>query len=244
MGKQKRQRIDRILASSGYGSRKDVKKLIKEGLVYVNGDIVTDAGFYVNPAEDRISVSDQDLTYQEYIYIMMNKPEGVISSTYDSKDTTVIDLLEGEYSHRNLFPAGRLDKDAVGLVLLTDDGKLAHRLLAPKNRVEKTYYAEVKGRLDESDVNAFAQGMKLEDFVTLPAKLEILESDDISCCYVTISEGKFHQVKRMMQARGKEVVFLKRLSIGPLKLDETLGPGDWRELTEDEIYSLNHFDSM
>lgn len=132
MSKQKRQRIDKILASSGYGSRKEVKKLIKEGLVYVNGDIVTDAGFYVNPAEDRISVSGQDLTYQEYIYIMMNKPEGVISSTYDSKDTTVIDLLEGEYSHRNLFPAGRLDKDAVGLVLLTDDGKLAHRLLAPK----------------------------------------------------------------------------------------------------------------
>jgi len=244
MSKEKRQRIDKILASSGYGSRKEVKKLIKEGQVSVNGDIVTDAGLQVNPEEDIISVAGQDLTYHEYIYIMMNKPEGVVSATHDKKDTTVIDLLEGEYAHRQLFPAGRLDKNAQGLILLTDDGKLAHKLLSPKNHVEKTYYVEVEGKLDESDINAFARGIQLEDFVTLPAKLEILESGDISRCYVTICEGKFHQIKRMMQARGKEVVSLKRLTIGPLKLDEELNPGDWRELTEEEIYLISHFDRL
>lgn len=242
MGKEKKQRIDKVLASSGYGSRKEVKKLIKEGLVSVNGHVVSDPGLLVNPSEDQISVSGQDLTYQEYIYIMMNKPDGVISSTYDTKDTTVIDLLEGEYSYRDLFPVGRLDKDAEGLILLTDDGKLAHRLLSPKNHVEKTYYVEVEGSLDEGDVKAFAKGIRLEDFVTLPAKLEILESGQISRCYVTICEGKFHQIKRMMQARGKEVIYLKRLSIGPLKLDQKLSPGDWRQLTEDEIYLLSHLE--
>ncbi len=239
MGKEKLQRIDKVLAASGYGSRKEVKKLIKEGQVYVNGHLVNDAGFQVNPFVDEITVAGQKLKYHENIYIMMNKPEGVISSTRDAKDITVIDLLEGEYSHRNLFPVGRLDKDAQGLILLTDDGKLAHRLLSPKNRVEKTYYVEVDGKLDDSDIKAFAEGIPLEDFTTLPAKLDILESGDISSCYVTICEGKFHQIKRMMKARGKEVIFLKRLSIGGLKLDEDLSPGSWRELTEDEISLLD-----
>ena len=128
------------------------------------------------------------------------------------------------------------------MILLTDDGKLAHRLLSPKNHVEKTYYVEVEGSLDEGDVKAFAKGIRLEDFVTLPAKLEILESGQISRCYVTICEGKFHQIKRMMQARGKEVIYLKRLSIGPLKLDQKLSPGEWRQLTEDEIYLLSHLE--
>jgi len=244
MSKQKGQRIDKILASSGYGSRKDVKKLIKEGLVSVNGNVITDAGLQVNPEEDAISVAGQDLVYQEHIYIMMNKPEGVISSTYDTKDTTVIDLLDGEYAHRQLFPVGRLDKDAQGLILLTDDGKLAHKLLSPKKHVEKTYYVEVKGELDESDVNAFSKGIRLEDFITLPSKLQILESGHISRCYVTICEGKFHQIKRMMQTRGKEVIHLRRLTIGPLKLDEKLAPGSWRELTEEEIYLLSHFHNL
>jgi 16S rRNA pseudouridine516 synthase len=239
MGKQNRQRIDKILASSGYGSRKDVKKLIKAGQVSVNDNIVSDAGFQVNPSEDQISVAGQDLIFHEHVYIMLNKPEGAISSTHDTKDTTVIDLLEGEYSHRNLFPVGRLDKDAQGLILLTDDGKLAHKLLSPKNHIEKTYYVEVKGKLDDSDINAFAQGIQLEDFITLPSKLDVLESGNISRCYVTICEGKYHQIKRMMQARGKKVIYLKRLSIGALKLDEELSPGSWRQLTQDEILLLD-----
>lgn len=238
MNTQKPQRIDKILSSSGYGSRKDVKKLIKAGQVFVNGNIVNDAGFQVNPFVDQITVAGEELIFYEHVYIMMNKPEGVVSSTRDNKDVTVIDLLDGEYSHRKLFPVGRLDKDAQGLILLTDDGKLAHRLLSPKNHVEKTYYVEVDGKLDEADTNAFAKGIQLEDFVTLPSKLHILESGNISRCYVTICEGKFHQIKRMMKARGKNVILLKRLSLGKLKLDESLEPGSWRELTEDEINLL------
>ncbi len=238
MKKHKTQRLDKILASSGYGSRKDVKKLIKSGQVSVNGVIVNDAGCQVNPSVNQIIVAEEYLTYRKNIYIMLNKPVGVISSTRDNVEITVIDLLLGEYSHRKLFPVGRLDKDAQGLIFLTDDGNIAHRLLSPKNRVDKTYYVEVRGKLNKGDVEAFAQGIELEDFTTLPATLDILESGDISQAYVTICEGKFHQIKRMMKARGKEVIFLKRLSLGPIKLDEELAPGQWRELTKEEISLL------
>ncbi len=238
MKKHKTQRLDKILASSGYGSRKDVKKLIKSGQVSVNGVIVNDAGCQVNPSVNQIIVAEEYLTYRKNIYIMLNKPVGVISSTRDNVEITVIDLLLGEYSHRKLFPVGRLDKDAQGLIFLTDDGNIAHRLLSPKNRVDKTYYVEVRGKLNKGDVEAFAQGIELEDFTTLPATLDILESGDISQAYVTICEGKFHQIKRMMKARGKEVIFLKRLSLGPIRLDEELAPGQWRELTKEEISLL------
>jgi 16S rRNA pseudouridine516 synthase len=238
MKKQKTERIDKILASSGYGSRKDVKQLIKTGQVSVNGIIVNDAGYQVAPSVDEIMVAGEFLNYQKNVYIIMNKPAGVISSTRDNVESTVIDLLQGEFSHRKLFPVGRLDKDAQGLIFLTDDGKMAHRLLSPKNRVNKTYYVEAREKLDESDVEAFAQGIELEDFTTLPSKLDILESKGPSRAYVTICEGKFHQIKRMMKARGKDVTFLKRLSLGPLKLDEELAPGQWRELTKEEMDSL------
>jgi 16S rRNA pseudouridine516 synthase len=238
MKKQKTERIDKILASSGHGSRKDVKKLIKTGQVSVNGIVVNDAGCQVNPSVDEIIVVGEFLSYHKNVYIMINKPEGVISATRDNVEITVIDLLQGEYSHRKLFPVGRLDKDAQGLVFLTDDGKMAHRLLSPKNRVDKTYYVEVRGKLDNADVEAFTEGMELEDFTTLPATLDILESRDISRAYVTICEGKFHQIKCMMKARGKEVTFLKRLSLGPLKLDEELEPGQWRELRKEEMELL------
>ncbi|HHX23210.1 MAG: pseudouridine synthase [Tepidanaerobacteraceae bacterium] len=238
MKKQKTERLDKILALSGFGSRKDVKKLIKSGQVSVNGQVVGDAGAQVNPLADKITVLGNILNYHENVYIMMNKPEGVISSTRDNVDITVIDILEGEYSHRKLFPVGRLDKDAEGLILLTDDGKMAHRLLSPKNKVEKVYYVEVKGKLDKSDIEAFASGIDLEDFITLPAKLEILKAADISQAKVTICEGKFHQIKRMMKSRGKDVIYLKRLSIGPLVLDQELDPGEWRELSKEEIDSL------
>ncbi|MDD4570545.1 MAG: pseudouridine synthase [Tepidanaerobacteraceae bacterium] len=238
MEKQKTERIDKILAMSGFGSRKDVKKLIKSGQISVNGQIVNNARAQVNPTVDEIIAVGKVLEYHKNVYIMMNKPQGVISSTRDSVESTVIDLLEGEYSHRKPFPVGRLDKDAEGLIFLTDDGKMAHRLLSPKNRVDKTYYVEVQGKLEKSDVQAFAAGIILEDFTTLPAKLEIMEAGNTSRAYVTICEGKFHQIKRMMNARGKEVTFLKRLSLGPLKLDEKLAPGQWRELTKEEINLL------
>ncbi len=236
MKSQKPARIDKILASCGYGSRKDVKKLIKSGQVSINGVIINDAGTLVNPSLDEIIVAGECIFYEDNVYIMMNKPQDVVSSTYDDFEITVIDLLEGEYFHRKLFPVGRLDKDAEGLIFLTDDGKMSHRLLSPKNLVPKTYYVEVYGRLDESDVKAFAAGMELEDFTALPAELDILEkNNNISSAYVTIYEGKFHQIKRMMKARGKEVTYLKRLSLGPLRLDEELEPGMWRKLTKEEV---------
>lgn len=240
MEKQKSERLDKILSMSGFGTRKDVKKLIKQGAVTVNGNTVNDAGEKVYPLIDDIRIFGEELDYKSHIYIMMNKPAGVVSSTREEEDTTIIDLLEEEYSHRNLFPVGRLDRDTEGLILLTDDGQLAHRLLSPKNRVEKIYYVEVRGKLNEDDVAAFAGGIPLEDFTALPAELEILEAGKFSRALVKIHEGKFHQVKRMMKARGKEVVYLKRLSIGPLKLDENLEPGEWRELTDSEIEGLQN----
>lgn len=171
---------------------------------------------------------------------MLNKPQDVVSSTRDYNNMTVLDLLNGEYSHRGLFPVGRLDKDTEGLIFLTDDGQLAHSLLSPKNRVPKTYYVEVKGNLGPDDKKAFETGMNLGDFITLPAKINILENKDgYSKAKIAIYEGKFHQVKRMMEARDTEVTYLKRLSIGPLVLDKNLLPGMWRELTKQEIQDLH-----
>ena len=241
MDKQKSERLDKILAQSGFGSRKDVKKIIKQGGVSVNGELVKDAATQIYPYDDTLKVWGNIVEFKKYIYIMLNKPSGVLSATRDGLTTTVIDLLEGEFSHRKLFPVGRLDKDTKGLILLTDDGKLAHRLLSPKYRVDKLYYVEVEGKLDEDDIDAFETGIELDDFTTLPAKLDIIEADDISRAFVTICEGKFHQVKRMMKAQGKEVVYLERLSLGPLCLDETLEPGEWRELTEEETQLLLNF---
>lgn len=235
---EKAQRLDKVLAMSGYGSRKDVKKLVKQGAVTVNGESVTDAGAPVRPGADDLRVFDKPVEFYAQVYIMMNKPSGVISSTRDGRDTTVIDLLEGAYSHRKLFPAGRLDKDAEGLLLLTDDGALAHRLLSPKHRVPKAYYVEVEGELQEADVSAFREGIDLGDFTALPAELTLLSAGEISQALVKVVEGKFHQVKRMVEAREKRVVYLKRLSLGSLELDEDLAPGEWRELTAEEIRKL------
>jgi 16S rRNA pseudouridine516 synthase len=235
------QRLDKVLSNSGYGTRKEVKKIIKQGSVMVNNSVVLDVGTKVDPETDIIEVAGRILDYKANIYIMLNKPSGVLSTTYDKTETTVIDLLYGEYSHRDLFPVGRLDIDTEGLVLLTDDGQLAHRLLSPKNMVPKLYYVEVNGRLDEQDVSAFNAGICLGDFTTLSSELEILQAGDKSTALVKIYEGKFHQIKRMMQARNKEVVYLKRLSIGPLELDEDLDLGQWRELTCEEISLLQKY---
>lgn len=236
-----KERLDKVLSNSGLGTRKDVKKLIKQGSVMVNGSVVLDAGAKVDPNSDIIEVAGRTLDYKENIYIMLNKPQGVLSTTYDKTETTVIDLLYGEYSHRNLFPVGRLDMDTEGLILLTDDGQLAHRLLSPKNMVPKLYYVEVNGRLDEQDVLAFKAGISLGDFTALSSELEILEIGDNSSALIKIYEGKFHQIKRMMEAQNKEVTYLKRLYIGPLELDEALEPGEWRELTGEEIDMLQQY---
>ena len=206
-------RIDKLLAHCGYGSRKDVKQLLKDGVVVSNGKKIKSSGAHVDPEKDEIYVDGEKNLYP-----------------------TVIDLIK-EY-HPGLFPVGRLDVDTEGLLLITNDGQLAHRLLSPRTHVPKTYYVKVKGRLGIGDINAFTKGIPLEDFTCMPAFLNIIKSDEISECEVTIYEGKFHQVKRMFQACGKEVVYLKRISMGELKLDESLKLGHYRPLTDEEINSI------
>jgi 16S rRNA pseudouridine516 synthase len=238
------QRLDKILAHSGFGTRSAIKLLVKRGEVFVNGKAVKDSGLQVNPAVDRIEVGGEQVYFQAQTYLMMNKPQGVISATEDTRERTVLDLLKPPFDHLALFPVGRLDKDTEGLLLLTNDGKLAHNLLSPKKHVAKTYYAEINGLVDSSDQAAFSKGVELDDgYVTMPAQLVILVegNPDLlkeSKIELTIMEGKFHQVKRMFLAVGKKVTFLKRISMGSLKLDEYLAPGQYRELTEVELQQL------
>lgn len=230
-----RQRIDKILSNMGYGTRKEVKELIKSGLVEVDGEIVKDSGLQVEAEAQEIKVGGKKLFYKEYIYIIMNKPQGVISATEDSRERTVVDLLPDEFKAFSPFPVGRLDKDTEGLLLLTNDGQLSHRLLSPKKHVPKTYYAKIMGRVTEADVEAFGQGVVLDDgYKTMPSQLAVLSRGNISEIEVTIYEGKFHQVKRMFQSVGKEVIYLKRIKMGELMLDEKLQPGDFRELDSSE----------
>ncbi|WP_142414235.1 pseudouridine synthase [Hathewaya massiliensis] len=234
------ERLDKILANLGYGTRKEVKILVKRKEVKVNGDIVKDSSIKVDPYKDKILVGEESVVYREFIYLMMNKPDGVVSATFDNYDETVIDLLDREYQVFEPFPVGRLDKDTVGMLLLTNDGELNHKLIAPKNHVDKVYFAQIDKEVDEKDIIAFKNGIVLDDmYKCMPAKLEILESSpNGSNVIVTIQEGKFHQVKRMFQSRGKEVVYLKRESFGPLSLDPNLEEGTYRELTEEEVEIL------
>ncbi len=228
-------RLDKLLSFCGFGSRNEVRKLMRQGLVTVDGAEVRDQATQVNPETQHVEVNGEAVRYREHIYIMLYKPEGVISATDDRWHDTVLDLLEGAYAERELFPAGRLDRDTTGLMLLTDDGVLAHDLLSPKKHVEKIYEAELDNAADSADVDAFAAGIDLGDFTSKPARLTILDGNRAE---VALTEGKFHQVKRMFEARGKTVVKLHRKSMGPLVLDESLQPGDWRELTEEEVKAL------
>jgi 16S rRNA pseudouridine516 synthase len=237
-------RIDKMLANLGFGSRKEVKKILKDGAVRVNGQIVKDAKQQVDPDKDVVTINGETVEYKEFIYLMMNKPPGVVSATEDLQDETVIDLLEMEDLIFEPFPVGRLDKDTEGLLLITNDGQLAHRLLSPKKHVPKTYFAVIDGEVTERDVEAFKNGVTLDDgYKTKPGELKILKSGLTSDIELTITEGKFHQVKRMFQAVGKRVIYLKRISMGPLKLDETLEIGEYRELTNDEIQQLIEYQS-
>ncbi|MCM8901281.1 rRNA pseudouridine synthase [Caldicoprobacter algeriensis] len=232
-------RLDKLLAHSGIGTRKQVKKFIRKGLVTVNGKAVRDAGTIVDTKHDEIFIGNEKIKYRDLIYIMMNKPKGVITSTYDPAERTVIDLLPPELTAVDPFPVGRLDKDTEGLLLITNDGELAHQLLSPKKNVVKKYYAQIQGIVDENDVKAFKEGIILEDgYKTLPAGLEILRAADVSEVYVYLKEGKYHQIKRMFKMLDKQVVYLKRIAMGGLILDERLKPGEWRELTEEEVVSL------
>lgn len=229
-------RIDKLLANSGFGSRKDVKKLLKSGAVLCNEKKITDAKAHVDPEQDQIMVHGELVEYRKFIYVMMNKPQGYISATEDDRLQTVLDLLEPEDAYMKPFPVGRLDRDTEGLLVLTNDGQLAHDVLAPKKHVPKTYYAVIDGAVDEVDIERFKQGVTLDDgYVTKPGELTILKSGTQSEIELIITEGKFHQVKRMFEAVGKKVVYLKRIAMGVLLLDESLEPGEYREMTEEEL---------
>lgn len=237
-------RLEKLLAHAGHGTRSEIKRMVKNGLIQVNDRPIKDGGMQVHPEQDRITVDGQIVRYREFMYLMLNKPQGVISATEDSRERTVLDLLDESYAHYELFPVGRLDKDTEGLLLLTNDGKLAHNLLSPRKHVAKMYFAEVDGLVTVKDQEIFRNGVTLDDgYLTMPAQLNILEAGDpdkgaVAKIELTIQEGKFHQVKRMFEAVGKRVVFLKRISMGTLLLDEYLAPGAYRELTENELAQL------
>lgn len=235
----KKERLDKILSNLGYGTRKEVKMMVKDGLVEVNGKVVKDSSIHVDPENDEILVDGEKVFYREFIYLMLNKPKGVITATYDDVEKTVLDLIDDEYKVFSPSPVGRLDKDTEGLLILTNDGELNHFLLSPKRHVPKKYYAKVLGRVTEDDVKKFKKGVVLDDgYRTLPSELEILVSGEVSEIELVIYEGKYHQVKRMFEAVGKKVIYLKRIEFGPLKLDENLELGEYRELTDEEVELL------
>lgn len=235
-------RLDKLLANMGFGTRKTVKSVLKAKEVTVNGLVVKDGKTHVNPEIDKIEVSGEFVQYQEFMYFMLHKPQGVVSATTDNLHKTVIDLLQPQDQVMDPFPVGRLDKDTEGLLILTNDGTLAHNLLSPKKHVDKCYEAIIEGVVDEQDIQAFESGITLDDgFNCQSAKLEILSVDfekERSVIQVTIHEGKFHQVKRMFEAVDKTVIYLKRLSMGNLQLDETLELGEYRQLTKEELDRL------
>lgn len=233
-------RLDKYLAEMGVGTRQEVKKQIRQGKAAVNGTVVKAADTKIDETSDEVTISGRNISYVSYEYYMLNKPAGVVSATEDRRDTTVIDLIK-EKKRKDLFPVGRLDKDTEGLLLITNDGDLAHRLLAPKKHVDKVYYAKIEGMVTEEDVKRFAEGIDIgaeEEEMTRPAKLDIMRSAEESEIRLTIHEGKFHQVKRMFLAVGKEVTYLKRERMGTLCLDENLKPGEYRLLTEEEIENV------
>ncbi|MDF2590183.1 MAG: ribosomal small subunit pseudouridine synthase [Anaerocolumna sp.] len=249
-------RLDKYLADVGIGTRSEVKNYIRKGRVQVDGVIVKESDMKINTKTSSVLFDNTRVAYETYEYFMLNKPAGVVSATRDNVNTTVVELIregtcKGDDSEvesfviKDLFPVGRLDKDTEGLLLITNDGDLAHRLLSPKKHVAKIYFAQIKGKVTMDDVRVFKEGIELsEDFTTLPAELKIiesdeaLESDELSEVEVTIFEGKFHQVKRMFEAVEKEVIYLKRLSMGELVLDKDLNPGEFRRLTPEELSKI------
>ncbi|WP_440896144.1 pseudouridine synthase [Amphibacillus sp. Q70] len=232
-------RLDKLLSNSGYGSRKEVKQLLKLGQVTVNDQVIRIGKEHVNPEGDAIFVNGDQVIYEEFVYYLLHKPAGVISATEDFKEKTVLDLLRSSDQLKAPFPVGRLDKDTEGLLLLTNDGKLAHHLLSPKNDIGKTYFAKIDQEVTEEDQLAFKQGLILDDgYQTKPADLVILETGSNSEIELTITEGKFHQVKRMFESIGKRVLYLKRIAIAGWKLDEELKKGEYRRLSEAEITYL------
>ena len=234
------ERLDKLIASQGKLSRSDVKKMVKSGRVTVDGAVVKSADIKVDADKSVISVDGKALNYKKHIYIMLNKPQGVISASNDKTQKTVVDLVPPELYRDGLFPAGRLDGDTVGFVLITDDGDFAHRILSPKNHIMKTYHATLRSPLTEEDISAFKNGIELSDgTLCLEAEVRMLEKTDEPIAEVKICEGKYHQVKRMFAALGNKVVYLKRVRMGGLQLDESLEEGQCREITAEELLLLS-----
>lgn len=232
-------RLDKYLCDVGIGTRSQVKEILKKGNVLVNGEVVTRPEWKVEENTDCVVCEGRKIAYREYVYWMLYKPAGVVSATEDKRERTVMEFLPQRERKKGVFPVGRLDKDTEGLLLLTNDGELAHRLLSPKKHVDKRYYAKVRGMVRQEHVERFSEGLDIgEERLTLPARLEVIESGEISEVWVTIQEGKFHQVKRMFEAIGCKVLYLKRMSMGTLMLDEGLKSGECRELTQAELELL------
>jgi 16S rRNA pseudouridine516 synthase len=226
-------RIDKLISQYGFGSRKEVKAILKHGVVLVDGNVVTNPQTRVDPDASAVYVGDVLIEYEKYVYVMMNKPRGVISASYDEEEQTVCDLLDEKHQWFDLFPVGRLDKDTTGLIILTNDGGFAHRALSPKKHVEKVYLAEVDKEPGPKEIKAFETGITLDDgYRTMPAALEILSDKKAK---VVIKEGKFHQIKRMFGALGVNVAALKRVAFAGIDLDESLAPGEFRRLNGNEM---------
>ena len=234
-------RLDKCLTDMGHGTRSEIKKKIGRGLVTVDGEVLKRADTKIDPLQQEICLEGKRISFSAKEYYMLYKPAGVVSATEDRNDRTVLDLMTSE-KRKDLFPVGRLDKDTVGLLLITNDGELAHSLLAPSRHVDKVYEATIEGLVDEHDIRAFEEGIDIGDEKKcLPARLRILQTmseKNQSLIEVTLQEGRFHQVKRMFHAVGKEVIFLKRVQMGSLRLDTSLAPGEYRHLTEEEKNSL------
>ena len=232
------ERLDKVIANRDAASRREVKTLVRQGRVLVDGIPAAAADMKVDAAAAVITVDGVALESERHVYLLLHKPAGVLTATEDKRQPTVLDLIPQEMRRRDLAPVGRLDKDTEGLLLLTDDGELTHRLLSPKYHVDKVYYARVEGVPDAADAAAFAEGLLLGDGLQcLPAKLEPLGGGE---CLVTLREGKFHQVKRMLASRGKPVLYLKRLAMGPLRLEPELAMGQCRFLTPEELFALRN----
>ena len=230
-------RLDKFLTSNGCCSRTEAKRAVRAGAVLVNGVAPRSSDIAIDPEIDRIVFQGKHIVYRKYVYIMLNKPEGYVSATEDGKDKTVLELLPPDALRPGLFPCGRLDKNTLGLMLITDDGDLAHKLLAPKSHVSKTYRFKSKFPMSRADAERFEGGVTLEDgYVTLPAKIE-LDNDSLGG-YITLTEGKYHQIKRMLDALDNKITYLERITFGNLTLDGSLERGEWRYLTEEEISGL------
>lgn len=238
----KQVRLDKYLADMNVGTRSEVKNLIKKKRVKVNGVIVNKDNLKIDIENDEVTLGDRQIRYVEYEYFMLNKPAGVVSATEDNKDKTVVDLIKE--NTKDIFPVGRLDKDTEGLLILTNDGQLAHNLLSPRKHIDKKYYAKINGIVDIEHIEQFSKGLNINDeYITKPALLDIIsvdEENNQSEIYVTITEGKYHQVKRMFKAIGMKVTYLKRISMGKVILDSGLALGEYRHLTGEEINLLKN----